>query len=487
MSKGHFINNCWQAGQGEALRSVSPSTGQTVWSGNAATASEIDQAFQAARTALNAWKGISLDERISYAKAFQEIVKQNADRFASTLSAEMGKPLWESKTEVAAVAGKVDLAIDALKTRRDTTVSEIKGLRAVTRYKPHGIMGVLGPFNLPAHLPNGHIVPAILAGNTVVFKPSELTPKIAETMVEFWEQANLPDGVINLVQGNRDTGIALTNHDQLDGLLFTGSSRAGIAINQSLASQPQKVVALEMGGNNPLIVHECRDLSAAALETVLSAYITSGQRCTCARRLILVESRAADQLIEALLALLGRIRVGYFDDDSEPFLGPVVSRESGQKVLHAQQTLELAGAKILHPVQKLRDNEALLSPALLDVTGVDHLEDEEVFGPLLQITKVASFEAAIAVANQTRYGLSAGLLSDDPALFEQFIGEIRAGVVNWNRQTTGASGKLPFGGCGLSGNHRPSGYFAADYCSYPVASIEVDQLSRPEQLPVGIE
>jgi len=497
MARELFIDNVWTDANGDSFKSVSPSTSasdpeKVVWEGSSATGANVDLAFAAARRAFESWSELPFDERIAIARSYAEIVKANAESFAETISAEMGKPLWESKTEVGAVVGKVELAIDALQTRRRTTTTTIGEMDAVTRYKPHGTMGVLGPFNLPAHLPNGHIVPAILAGNTVVFKPSELTPRIGETMIKFWEQAGIPRGVINLVQGGRETGVALVRAEELDGLLFTGSSRAGIALNTELASQPQKIVALEMGGNNPLIVHQCNDLKAAAYQTLLSAFITSGQRCTCARRLYLVDGGPADrdatqQFLRELTELIAKVRVGFFDDPQEPFIGPVINRQTGIRLLSAQQELADAGAKTIVPMKRLRDCDALLSPGVLDVTDVANIDDEELFGPLLQVFRVRSFEEAIQKSNQSKYGLSAGLISDRRELYDLFIRKIRAGVVNWNRQTTGASGKLPFGGCGLSGNHRPSGYFAADYCSFPVASLESNTAELPEKPMTGIQ
>ncbi len=497
MARELFIDNVWIDATGDSFKSVSPSTSapdpeKVVWEGASATAADIELAFSAARRAFESWSELSFDERIAMARNFSAIVKANAESFAETISIEMGKPLWESKTEVGAVAGKVELAIDALQTRRSTTTTTLGEMNAVTRYKPHGVMGVLGPFNLPAHLPNGHIVPAILAGNTVVFKPSELTPQIGETMIKFWEQAGIPQGVINLVQGGRETGVSMVQAEELDGLLFTGSSRAGIALNTALASQPQKIVALEMGGNNPLIVHQCSDLKAAAYQTLLSAFITSGQRCTCARRLYLVDGSPSDrdanhQFLQELSELITKVRVGFFDDPEEPFIGPVVNRETGIRLQTAQQDLIARGAKSVVMMNKLRDCDALLSPGVLDVTDVESVDDEELFGPLLQVFRVRSFEEAIQRSNRTKYGLSAGLISDSRELYDLFIRKIRAGVVNWNRQTTGASGKLPFGGCGLSGNHRPSGYFAADYCSFPVASLESDTAELPETAMTGIE
>ncbi len=486
-SKTHFIGNQWLVGQGDAFESTSPVDNSVLWQGALATESEIDSAFESARSAFEKWCDVTIQERISFCKKFAQLVKDNSDEFAQVISREMGKPLWESKTEVGAVAGKIDLSIEAYETRRGQQTLELGAFQAVTRFKPFGVVGVLGPFNLPAHLPNGHIVPAILAGNTVVFKPSEQTPAVAQYMMELWQKADLPAGVINMVQGGRDCGIGVVNHPQLDGIFFTGSSAAGVAINKSLAANPQKIVALEMGGNNPLIVHQCDNLEAAAYTTILSAYITSGQRCTCARRLYLVDDANADKFLGVLAEMIGKIRVGFPSDESEPFMGTVIAGSMGQRILQSQDEMIRFGCQPIVKAEKSRGCDALISPGLLDATGAADQSDEEVFGPILRVSKVASFEQAISEANNTRYGLAAGLLSDSPKLYKTFIRKIRAGVVNWNRQTTGASGKLPFGGCGLSGNHRPSGYYAADYCSWPVASLESTHVEMPEKPMTGIE
>lgn len=483
----HFVGGKWIEGSGSELISSSPADGQVVWQGKAAGEKEVDQAFDEARKGFRDWYRMTLDERIAICRNYAEKVSEFAAEFARIISAEMGKPIWEAKTEVGAVAGKVELSIDAMQTRRPESAFEIGDAKAVTRYKPFGVVGVLGPFNLPAHLPNGHIIPAILAGNTVVLKPSEVTPHVAEFMLKLWEKSGLPAGVINLVQGGRDTGIQLVNHPELDGLFFTGSSAGGIAINQSLSANPQKIVALEMGGNNPLIVHECSDHKAAAYQTILSAFITSGQRCTCARRLILVEGSESDQFVETLTEMMTKIRVAVPATEPEPFMATVISPEMGIRLIDEQEKLIAYGARQIVPMKKVDQNDALISPGLLDVTDAANIEDEEIFGPLLSIFRVRDFESAIVQANNTRYGLSAGLLSDNRECFEEFIREIRAGVVNWNRQTTGASGKLAFGGTGLSGNNRPAGYFATDYCNWPVASLEASQLKMPEAIATGID
>ena len=483
---GHLLNGQWtNAGSGN-LSSISPSSKEVVYECSAADASLVAQATAAARQAQIAWWETSVEDRIDYVLQFAERVKGEVDQLAELISRENGKPLWEAKTEAAAVSGKAQLSINAFRERRDTTRFEMDGFDAVTRYKPYGVMGVLGPFNFPAHLPNGHMIPALIAGNTIVFKPSEMTPAVGHWLVEKWQQVGLPDGVVNLVQGGRETGMALVNDPQLDGMLFTGSSNAGSAIHKTFGSWPQKMLALEMGGNNALITHQFSDVKAAAYTTILSAFLTAGQRCTCARRLFVVKGDKDDELIQTIGEMIDGVTMGYWDDDPAPFAGPVISDTAGNNVIAAQQKLIEQGAQLQQACQVQRENQALLSPGLLDCTELSKRNDHEVFGPLLQVFRVDDFESAIKEANNTSYGLSAGLISDEKKHYDYFIKHIRAGVVNWNRQTTGASGKLPFGGCGLSGNSRPGGYFAADYCNWPVASLESPELEMPESLMPGL-
>jgi succinylglutamic semialdehyde dehydrogenase len=329
-------------------------------------------------------------------------------------------------------------------------------------------------------------VPALLAGNTVVLKASELTPAVGEKTADLWQSAGLPPGVLNLVQGGRETGMALTAHQGVDGVLFTGSVAGGLALSQAFARQPRKILALEMGGNNPLVVWQVADPDAAVYAIIQSAYITSGQRCTCARRLVIPAGHEGQQLIDRLVAAMARVRVGPYTQVPEPFMGPVISAAEAQRLLIAERGLRDQGGVSLVPLQLQSGSAAMLSPALMDVTSIRSRADEELFGPLLQMIRVEDFQAAITEANATAYGLAAGLLSDSHELYEQFYLRIRAGVVNWNRPTTGASGQLPFGGIGISGNNRPSGYWAADYCSYPTASLETPKVVLAAKLPPGI-
>jgi len=309
----------------------------------------------------------------------------------------------------------------------------------------------------------------LLACDTVVFKPSEETPLAGELLVEALEAAGVPAGVVNLIQGGRETGQALIAQD-IDGLLFTGSAAAGAYFRRYFADRPDVILALELGGNNPLVVWNADDApEAVAALVVQSAFITTGQRCSCARRLIVSNDASGNAVIEATAALVERLTIGAWNSASEPFMGPLISARAARAARDVG--LAVPGDAIL-PLDGVSGlGEAFLKPGIIDVTGLE-TPDEELFAPLLQVRRVASFDEALAVANATRYGLSAGLISNESALWGKFLNRIRAGVVNWNRPTTGAAGSMPFGGLGASGNHRPSAYYAADYCAYPVASFE---------------
>ncbi|WP_207061342.1 succinylglutamate-semialdehyde dehydrogenase [Motiliproteus sp. SC1-56] len=486
MSESLYIDGRWLDGEGAALISLDPGIGAPVWQGRSASESQVANAVAAARGAFSGWARRSLDERVQILRAFAERLRAEAQNLAELIARETGKPLWETRTEVAAMVGKVEISIQAQQERTGERSSEVPGARAWLRHKPHGVVVVFGPYNFPGHLPNGHIVPALLAGNTLVFKPSELTPAVAERTVQLWEEAGLPPGVLNLVQGGRETGVALAGHPGLAGLFFTGSSATGRLLHRQFGDHPEKILALEMGGNNPLIVDEVSDLKAAVHETLQSAYLTAGQRCTCARRLLVPRGEAGDRFVAALTEAVARIRVGRWNDDPQPFMGALISEAAADGILAAQERLQTLGGVSLVAAAKLEPGTGLLSPGLIEVSGVQELPDEEYFGPLLQLIRYADFDSAIALANRTRFGLSAGILSDSREKYERFWLESRAGIVNWNKQLTGASSAAPFGGIGDSGNHRPSAYYAADYCAYPVASLEAERANLPAELAPGL-
>ncbi len=482
-----YVNGEWQTGQGARFESVDPARQVPVWAGEAADDGQVAAAVTAAREAFPAWARRSFEQRCAQIVAFGEQLEAHREHLALCIARETGKPLWESRTEVGAMIGKLAISRNAYTERTGTRQSEVPGGHAVLRHRPHGVVAVFGPYNFPGHLPNGHIVPSLLAGNTVVFKPSELTPLVAQETIKLWEAAGLPRGVLNLVQGERATGQALASDPGIDGLFFTGSSRTGHLLHESFAGQPGKILALEMGGNNPLVVEPVADRDAAVHDIIQSAFITSGQRCTCARRLLLPRGDWGDALLRRLVEVSQRIRVDVYDAEPQPFMGAVISRAAAAGLAAAQQALLDAGAEALLPLVHRDPGSGFVSPGIVEVSALaEALPDEEHFGPLLKVMRYADFDEALALANATRYGLSAGLISDDASRWEEFLLRIRAGIVNWNRPITGAASAAPFGGIGASGNHRASAYYAADYCAYPVASMEQAHCQMPASLAPGL-
>lgn len=486
MSETVFINGRWREGQGAALRSINPATGAVAFEGRAANAADVGEAVGAARGAFPKWALTPFAERVKILERYRDIILRDAERLARLISEETGKPFWETKTEAQTVAAKVDISIRAYQERTGEKETASGATRGMLRHKPHGVLAVLGPFNFPAHLPNGHIVPALLAGNSVVFKPSELAPGPGLFIARAFAEAGVPAGVVNVVAGARQTGVALSEAERIDGLLFTGGAGTGAALTKLFATRPEKILALELGGNNPLIWWDTEDVEAAAFAVVQSAFWTSGQRCTCARRLIVPDGERGEAYLGALAKLTKRLIVGAPFDEPQPFMGPVITAASAEHLERAFDRLTEQGGDAILTLSQQDEASAFVSPGIVDVTMAEAVPDEEHFGPMLKVWREKDFDAAIERANATRFGLSAGLLSDDAKKWEIFLALSRAGIVNWNRQTTGASSAAPFGGIGLSGNHRPSAFYAADYCAFPVASMEGETLLKMPAGQVGL-
>ncbi|WP_428681144.1 succinylglutamate-semialdehyde dehydrogenase [Sphingopyxis sp.] len=457
----------------EQLLSFEPATGNELWRG---PVSKVDHEVEIARRAWPEWAAKAVTFRSETLRRFADRVKAEGEVLADLIARETGKPLWEARTEVESVANKVDISVKSYAERTSNRrIEGAMGLRNAVRHKPHGTLAVLGPYNFPAHLPNGHIVPALLAGNSVVFKPSEKTPAVGAKLVELFHSAGVPQEVLRLVIGGPDTGKALAAHAGLDGLLFTGSARTGVALNRQFADRPGKILALEMGGNNPIVVWDTADIATAAILVVQSAFLSAGQRCSNARRLIVKDS-IAERLLEEVKTLTNRLIVDHPHADPAPYMGPVIDNEAADGLTESFLILMSNGGQVVRHMSRPIADRPYLTPGIIDVTAMPERPDIELFGPLLQVIRVDSFEAAIAEANNTSFGLSASLIGGTPQLYDQFWANARAGVINWNRPTNGASSAAPFGGIGLSGNHRPSAFYAADYCAYPVASAESDAM-----------
>lgn len=467
----------------DRLQSFDSATRSLLFECKITSQEELNRILNKARKAFDSWADTNLESRIRLLHQFAKLLQERQDAFAHCISQESGKLLSDSRGEVTAMIAKVEISIAAYHERCKISTYELGPTQSITRFKPHGVLGVFGPFNFPGHLPNGHIVPALLAGNVIVFKPSELTPFTGQKLVELYHEAGFPKDVVQIVQGGPQVGQQLAHHQEIDGVLFTGSAKAGLSIQEELLKNPGKILALEMGGNNPLVVSQTAHLDLAIRHILQSAFQSSGQRCTCARRLILVENKNTSDLLKQLQKRIEEITVGPYTMSPEPFMGPVINQEVANKLLAAQMSLRERGAQILVEMKQLHPQLPLLSPAFIDVTQVKEKNDEEYFGPFLQCIQVHTLEEAIQEANNTRYGLIAGLISDHLEEYEHFWKQVKAGLINWNTPLTGASSKAPFGGIKMSGNFRPGAFFATDYCAYPVASMESTPFAKKEIKP----
>lgn len=452
--------------------SFEPATGSELWRGRIGDADDV---IARARRAWPLWAAQPLSTRIELLRRFANEVRKEADKLADLIARETGKPLWEARGEVDGVVDKVEASVRAYaeRTAQRKLDSALNGTSAV-RHKPHGVLAVISPYNMPALLPAAQIVPALIAGNVVVFKPSEKAPATGDLLTRCFHRAGISAAVVQALFGGPEQGQALAMHDGIDGVLFTGSAHAGVSINRKLASNPGKVVALELGGNNPIVVWDTPKITDAAAIVVQSAFTSAGQRCSSARRLI-VKSTMYDAVITEVRRLTERLIVGAPFDTPTPFMGPVIDNVAADGLTESFVYLLSNGGRAIKHMARLREDMPFVSPAIIDVTKIEERPDVELFGPLLQVVAVDDLDEAIAEANSTRFGLTAALLGGTAQDYNRFWANIRAGVVNWNRPTIGETAAAPFGGIGLSGNNRPGGYYMADSCAYPVSSIEMEQ------------
>lgn len=454
------------------LASIEPATGATLWQGEDGDA---DAVVTKARDAWPGWAALPLTKRIESVRRYANRIRSKSDDLADLIARETGKPIWEARTEVEAVIKKIDISVNAYAERTSQRkLSSQPGMRTALRHKPHGVLAVLGPYNFPAHLPNGHIVPALIAGNTIIFKPSEKTPAVGQFLVDAFSAVGIPEGVVNILQGGPETGKKLSANDDIDGVLFTGSAQTGVALNRQFASRPDKILALEMGGNNPIVVWDTDDIHSAAVLVVQSAFLSAGQRCSAASRLI-VKDELYDRVVKEVKRISDRLIIDEPFSTPAPFMGPVIDNDVADGLTESFLALMSAGGRPIKHMARPVPDRPFLTPGIIDVTSLEERPDIELFGPILQVVRVADLDMAIAEANNTRYGLSAALIGGSATEYDQFWSQSRAGIVNWNKMTVGASSEAPFGGIGLSGNHRPSAYYAADYCAYPVVSMEAEQ------------
>lgn len=469
------------------MKSINPATDEVIWEGKETTVTELSRILKKAKSAQLEWQSTPLDTRISIMETYKKVLETHKESLATWIMEDTGKALWETRLEVSAMINKVDISIEAFYERCPQKEIEAAPLSWELRHKPHGILAVFGPFNFPCHLPNGHILPALIAGNAVVFKPSEHTPYVSEKWIELWRSLPIPEGLLTLVQGGKSLGKRITQAPEINGILFTGSYKTGLSLHKQFSETMEKILALELGGNNPIILSQISDIKAAAYLLLLSSFITTGQRCTCSRRIIVLNTPKNKQVIDAFISTAKSLSIGDPRLEKEIFMGPLIHKHAATAILQHQKSLHSQGARSVLTARHLPNHPpAFLSPGIVELNQRSKVPDVEVFGPLTHLIWVNSLEEAITVAESTKYGLAASILTDDKSEFETFFRHSRSGLINWNQPTTGASSKLPFGGTGHSGNHRPSAYYAADYCAYPVASTLSERCILPQTLAPGV-
>ncbi|MBX9768236.1 MAG: succinylglutamate-semialdehyde dehydrogenase [Bdellovibrionales bacterium] len=448
----------------------------------------VNEACQAAKQAYIPWSDFSQAQRNQFLMRLKEVYTAHKQELAETISRETGKPLWEGLSEAQTMIDKIDVTINAsMKLVEDVKLpNALPGVDGWTRFKSRGVMAVVGPFNFPGHLPNGHIVPALATGNTVVFKPSEMTPLTGQLMAQMFERAEFPKGVFNLVQGKGETGRRLVAHEFVEGILFTGSYETGLRIKQETMTHFWKILALEMGGKNASIVWNDANMEKAIYENVVGSFLSAGQRCSCTSRLI-VHRKIADEFVEKFYQAAKKLTIGYWKDN--PFMGPVISNAAVENYLRFQGIAAREGAEsIMRGKQLELDREGnYVTPSIYRIAKPSSdsvYQKTELFAPNVAIYTVDDFDEAIQLNNSSSYGLVSSVFTTQRELFDRAVKRLRVGLVNWNRSTVGASSKLPFGGMGKSGNDRPSAHFAVNYCTVPVSSLEdPTPLDRTKMFP----
>lgn len=436
----------------------------------------IDQACAAAKKAFIPWTRLTLDERKNYLLRLKGIFDAHVDQMAQIIARDTGKALWDALTEAKNLGNKIDITLsNSLKLIDETHIpNALPGVEGVVRHKGRGVMAVLGPFNFPAHLPNGHIIPALIAGNTVVFKPSEQTPAVGQFMAQLIEKAELPPGVFNLVQGDGESGRRLAANENVDGVLFTGSYEVGLKIKQETMTHYWKILALEMGGKNATVVWDDADMDKAIYETLIGAYLSTGQRCSGTSRIIL-HDKIADEFTERFYQAAKKLTIGHWSEN--PFMGSLINAAAVEKYIRFQEIANREGCESMMrgKALDLKHKGYYVTPSIHLVNKFDPnsvYQKSEIFGPNVAIYRSSDFDETLNMVNSTGYGLVMALFSKDKALYEESLLKARVGLLNWNRTTNGASSRLPFGGMGKSGNDRPSADYAIQYCTVPVASLE---------------
>jgi len=485
----NYINGQWQAASTQAtFQSYNPAH-PTVSVGTfpESTPQDVDLAVEAAKTAFPVWKATPPPKRGELLFKLANYISTQKEAWATEMATEMGKPYAEALGDVQeAIEMATFMGGEGRRMHGFQTPSEFPNKWLMAIRQPVGVCGIITPWNFPIAVPSWKLFPAIIAGNTVVFKPAEQSPLMGQRMVEAFDAVGFPAGVINLVQGNEVAGKALVNHPNVGLISFTGSTATGTWIATRCAEH-HKLCALELGGKNACIVWQDANVDLAVEGLLWGAFGTAGQRCTATSRLI-VHRSVKEAVVEGLLAKIPSLKIG---DPSlaETQVGPLIDADAVAKIERMVATAVTQGATMLCGGKRFSEaplNEGFyFQPTVLDdVLPSMEIAQEEVFGPVLSVITVDSLEEAISVANGVRYGLSASVYSQDVGWALGVVERLDAGLTYINAPTIGAETHVPFGGVKQSGNgHREASSLVLDtYTQWKTVSIETTPTLRKAQM-----
>jgi succinylglutamic semialdehyde dehydrogenase len=441
---------------------------------------DVDKVVESANTGFKTWRKYSEENRNQLLKKYQEEVSKRKDDIALAISYEMGKPLWEAKTEVASVISKVAVTIEESlpRVKNKTFENILPNTRGHIIYKPIGPSLIIGPFNFPCHLANGQILSALVAGNSIIFKASEKTFYSAQLLIECFHAAGFPEGVINFILGDGEVARRLLKEKSIKGVFFTGSKEVGKKILDITHHDLSKLVSLELGGKNTSILHHDANLDHAIPEILKACFLTSGQRCT-STSIIAINKKIEDEFIGRFHDLAKKIIIDHpVEYIREPFMGPLVDQSAVDSYLLFMGMAKREGIEELMRGKQLDKNKKgyYVTPSIHRAAKWSNdsmFLQSEIFGPNVTFIPYDTIDEAISIANATEYGLASAIFTRDQSLYQYCLEEIDSGLLNFNRSTVGASAKLPFGGVKNSGNYRPAALTTIDACVYQMSGLEV--------------
>jgi methylmalonic acid semialdehyde dehydrogenase len=483
----NFIDGQWvESTSDQTVQNINPAnTGDIIGTIKLSTRSEARAAVEAAFNAFKAWKNTPAPTRGRIVAKAARLMEENKEELAQILTREEGKTIAEARGELSRSINVAEFcAGESRRLNGETIQSELPANFAYTIKEPHGVVAIITPWNFPVAIPVWKIAPALVAGNTIVFKPAETTPATAVRICEIFEEAGVPKGVLNLILGKgSEIGDEIANHPAVKAISFTGSTEIGIKLYEQAARRGAKVQC-EMGGKNPVVVMEDCDMDLAVESTAQGAFGSTGQRCTATSRAVVVD-KIADEFVSKLVERAKKMRIGD-GADSNTEMGPSVDEKQFNTVLKYIDIGREDGAEMLCGGKRAEgdglENGYFIEPTVFDKVTTDmRIAQEEIFGPVLSVLRVKDFDEAMLVANDSQYGLTSSIFTGDPNLIFRFVDEIETGMTHINSPTTGGEAHIPFGGVKMTGiGAREQGSTSLDFYT-ELKVVYVDYTGRKRE------